>query len=151
MTPLSVQCVKTKCPYGYGKGALICGAIYLAALIDSIISAWHVEFVYVKNWTGDWILALLYESPDGSSHPFRSAVSRYIELPPLLPPKSPNDPWTVNDPLVRSLTVKLKGLLKDLSDLVIQGKVLATEPSPISGLDDLALSDTSSPVQPENN
>jgi len=120
---------------------------HLAALVRNILWMERSEWSNEEMWTGDWILALLYRSRDGSAHPFRSAVSRYIILPPLLPPKSPNDPWTMNDPLVRSHTARLLELLNTLPGLIESGHMLVTEPSPMSGLDDLALSDTNSPVQ----
>jgi len=136
-----------KCPSDHGLSDMACTRYcapgHLAGLMHDILGTWnwgHTEAECVKAWTGDWILALLYESPDGSSHPFRSAVSRYIILPPVLPPRSPDDPWTVYDPLARSLKAELRKLLEPLPDLIIQGKLLATEPSPIPGLDKLSLS-----------
>lgn len=127
-----------------------CGADHLAELIENILWFWKWERskrADEETWSGDWILALLYESSDGSTHPFRSAVSRYIILPPLLPSKSPNDPWTVKDPLVGSHTARLSDILNTLPRMIQSGDMLATEPSPMSGLDNLALSDTNAPVQ----
>jgi hypothetical protein len=108
--------------------------------------AWHDEVDEVNWYSRGWALALLHALPDGSIHPFRSAVSRYITLPSLLPPRGPNDPSIRDDPIARPQAYNLFKLLLLLPKLIRRGQMLATEPSPISGLDNLSISDTEAPV-----
>jgi hypothetical protein len=144
--------------WGYDSICLGCGSLYighsypgglleLGSLIACVvIGAWR-EDAKAGRWNGEWILALLHALPDGSTHSFRSAVSRYITLPSLLPPRGPNDPWVDDDPFAKLHAENLLDYLKSLPGLIRSESMLATDPSPIPGLDNLSVSDTRSPIE----
>jgi len=61
-----------------------------------------------------WVKAVGYATSDGSPHPLRSVMLKYVKLPPMLPYHGPNDqPINIRDPWLYDALMSVDQIIRD--------------------------------------